>query len=124
MWAERAVERLGQSERVDRVARAVQDAVTGLYARMPSQQRVRTEDALHGKHIGHPLHPILTDAILGALTTCAVLDLLESLGLKRVGPGADAALAFGLLATVPTAATGATDWQSYSVKSGSSPMIS
>ena len=66
---------------------------------------------LQGKYIGHPLHPILTDAVLGAFATCATLDLLESLGLKRVGAGADAALAFGLLATVPTAAAGATDWQ-------------
>ncbi len=111
MWADRAVERLGHSEQANRIALKVQERITAFYARMPPAQRDRVEDALHGKYIGHPLHPPLTDVVLGALTACAALDLLDSLGLKRVRAGADATLALALLATVPTAASGASDWQ-------------
>jgi uncharacterized membrane protein len=62
---------------------------------------------LGGRWLGHALHPLLTDFPLGAWTAVSVLDLW---------PGADhdeasqRLLAFGLLATIPTVASGWSDW--------------
>lgn len=63
------------------------------------------KDVLSGTPIGHPLHPVMVTVPIGAFAGAAVLDLT----------GADPAAArrlvgFGLLASVPTAAAGLSDW--------------
>jgi uncharacterized membrane protein len=66
---------------------------------------------LHGKWLGHPLHPVLTDVPLGAWTVAAVLDAVEATtGREEMAPGADAAVAIGLAGAVGSAVTGLTDW--------------
>lgn len=65
---------------------------------------------LHGKWLGHPLHPMVTDVPLGAWTTAAVLDTLELCGSKQYKPGADAAISIGLVGAAGAAVTGLTDW--------------
>jgi nitrite reductase/ring-hydroxylating ferredoxin subunit len=62
------------------------------------------KDFLNGTWLGHPLHPVLTDAAIGAWSTAAMLDLL---GEER---GADKALGLGILCALPTAASGMADW--------------
>jgi nitrite reductase/ring-hydroxylating ferredoxin subunit/uncharacterized membrane protein len=62
------------------------------------------KNVLHGVWLGHPLHPMLTDVPIGAWTSAAVFDLA---GLDEA---ADACLALGSLAAVPTAMSGTTDW--------------
>jgi nitrite reductase/ring-hydroxylating ferredoxin subunit/uncharacterized membrane protein len=64
----------------------------------------RVKDFLNGTWLGHPLHPVLTDAAIGAWVTGAVLDLLGEEG------GADAALGLGIVCALPTAASGLADW--------------
>jgi nitrite reductase/ring-hydroxylating ferredoxin subunit len=64
---------------------------------------------LNGTWLGHPLHAVLTDAPIGALTLVIVLDLLGQ------PVGADVALAFGVLAMVGSALAGLAD---YSVTDG------
>ena len=63
-------------------------------------------DALSGTWIGHALHPPLTDVVIGAFLSASVLDV--------VAPGSPEAserlLLLGLLASLPTAISGATDW--------------
>jgi len=63
-------------------------------------------DALSGTWIGHALHPPLTDVVIGAFLSASVLDV--------VAPGSPEAserlLLVGLLASLPTAVSGATDW--------------
>jgi nitrite reductase/ring-hydroxylating ferredoxin subunit/uncharacterized membrane protein len=65
------------------------------------------ENALSGTWLGHKLHPALTDLPIGAWTMASALDM-------TAGPaGADAArrlVGLGVIATLPTAAAGATDW--------------
>ena len=68
----------------------------------PTARRVK--DFLNGTWLGHPLHPVLTDAAVGAWFTGAVLDLVGEEG------GADAALTLGIVCAVPTAAAGMADW--------------
>lgn len=65
---------------------------------------------LHGTWLGHPLHPVITDVPIGAWTTAAVLDGLELLGKEKFAPGADAAIAVGLVGALGAAVTGLTDW--------------
>ena len=61
---------------------------------------------------GHPLHPPLTDATIGAYTFATVAGLAEVLGITE-NNGAIAwwlALIAGLIFTVPTALTGLLEW--------------
>ena len=65
------------------------------------------ENALSGTWLGHKLHPVLTDVPIGAWVMASFLDLTAGRS------GADAArrlVGVGLVATLPTAATGAADW--------------
>jgi nitrite reductase/ring-hydroxylating ferredoxin subunit/uncharacterized membrane protein len=65
---------------------------------------VRLKDVLHGTWLGHAFHPLLVTVPIGTWTAATVMDLV---GAKR---GADTAIGFGILAALPTAATGLTDW--------------
>ncbi|GAB3557681.1 hypothetical protein GCM10027405_02890 [Arthrobacter alkaliphilus] len=62
---------------------------------------------LSGTYIGHPLHPVLSDIPIGAWTMAAFLDLA---GGKVSEPAADALVAVGIAAAIPTAAAGLNDW--------------
>jgi nitrite reductase/ring-hydroxylating ferredoxin subunit/uncharacterized membrane protein len=61
------------------------------------------KDALAGTWLGHALHPMLTDVVIGSFTSATLLDLLGN-------DGADRLIAIGIAAYGPTAATGANDW--------------
>jgi len=65
------------------------------------------KDALSGTWLGHALHPMLTDVVIGSFTGASLLDLLA--------PGDDGTasrrlIGLGLAAYLPTAAAGANDW--------------
>ena len=64
------------------------------------------KDALSGTWLGHAVHPMLTDVVIGSFTSATLLDLLA--------PEADAAserlIGVGIAAYLPTAATGVNDW--------------
>jgi nitrite reductase/ring-hydroxylating ferredoxin subunit/uncharacterized membrane protein len=62
---------------------------------------------LSGVWLGHPVHPLLTDIPIGSFTSATLLDLI---GGERAQPAADALVAVGLAAALPTAAAGAADW--------------
>ena len=64
-------------------------------------------EVLSGTALGHPLHPPLTDVVIGAWTSALALDWL---GGKRAGPAADGLVALGVAAALPTAAAGLNDW--------------
>lgn len=63
--------------------------------------------ALRGRPLGHALHPLLTDAPLGAWTSAGLLDLLAW---RRSRDAARLLTGFGVLAAVPTALTGLAEW--------------
>jgi nitrite reductase/ring-hydroxylating ferredoxin subunit len=65
------------------------------------------KDALSGTWLGHALHPMLTDLPIGFWTSAWVLD---HVGGKRAAPAARTLVALGILAAVPTAVSGASDW--------------
>ncbi len=68
------------------------------------------KNALHGVWLGHPVHSAITDVPVGSWTAAVVLDLLEAGGRHEYAPGADAAVAVGLVGAVGSAVTGLTDW--------------
>jgi nitrite reductase/ring-hydroxylating ferredoxin subunit/uncharacterized membrane protein len=106
-----AVDAIGKQESLDAVGDAVQQALERLYESGGAAGQ-QIEDALHGKWLGHPLHPVLVEIPIGAWTVVQVLDVIEALGGNRqLAPGADAALAVGLAGALGAAATGLTDWK-------------
>lgn len=65
------------------------------------------EDALRGRWLGHPLHPLLTDLPIGFFTAANLLDLCG----RRARTAADLMVAAGLATALPTAASGLADWR-------------
>jgi nitrite reductase/ring-hydroxylating ferredoxin subunit/uncharacterized membrane protein len=87
---------------LDRVAGAVQRAV-----RRTVPQESDVKDALSGTWLGHPVHPLLTDVVIGAWTSAWFLDLL---GGEEMHAASDRLVGIGVLAGLPTAAAGLSDW--------------
>jgi nitrite reductase/ring-hydroxylating ferredoxin subunit len=65
------------------------------------------KDALSGTWLGHAVHPMLTDVVIGSFTSASVLDLLDR---REGGRASERLIALGLAAYLPTAAAGANDW--------------
>jgi nitrite reductase/ring-hydroxylating ferredoxin subunit/uncharacterized membrane protein len=64
-------------------------------------------DALSGTWLGHALHPVLTDVVIGSYMSATLLDLL---GGDDDGGASERLIEVGLAASAPTVATGLTDW--------------
>lgn len=94
------------SERADQLSRTVHKYV------LEGGEPVRSVvDGLHGTWLGHPLHPILTDVVIGAWLMGALFDLLSLNGKSRsTEQAADTLTAVGALASIPTALTGLADY--------------
>ena len=69
------------------------------------------KDLLSGTWLGHPAHPLLTDIPIGAWTSAALLDLVELIGGSHGATrrGSDTLVGIGVLAALPTAASGLSD---------------
>lgn len=94
-------ERVGQLEGLDGPAEAVARKVRGALDPGP------VKDAISGTWLGHALHPLLTDIPIGTWTSATILDLI---GGRRSREAAERLVGIGLLAAVPTALTGTSDW--------------
>jgi nitrite reductase/ring-hydroxylating ferredoxin subunit/uncharacterized membrane protein len=101
-------------EIVDRVVREVEglEALDGparpLAAAAGRATRPRpVKNALSGTWLGHPLHPVLTDVPIGSWVAAGLLDLA---GGAQAGRAARCLIGFGVVAAVPTAAAGLSDW--------------
>jgi nitrite reductase/ring-hydroxylating ferredoxin subunit/uncharacterized membrane protein len=94
-------ETIQRLKQIDAVSEPVSRAVTDV---LPPG---RVKDALAGTWLGHPLHPLLTDVVVGAWTSAFVLD---TVGGERTREAADTLVGLGVLAAFPTALTGLADW--------------
>jgi nitrite reductase/ring-hydroxylating ferredoxin subunit/uncharacterized membrane protein len=71
----------------------------------------KAADVLHGKPVGHPLHPILTDITLGSWVLGTLFDLLGLFTFSRTHrKAANHLITLGTVTAVPTALTGLTDY--------------
>jgi nitrite reductase/ring-hydroxylating ferredoxin subunit/uncharacterized membrane protein len=94
-------ERIGAVAALDGPAEAVAKWVRGAVPRGP------VKDTLSGTPLGHALHPFLTDFPIGTWTSSLLLDLF---GGREARPAARRLIAAGVLASLPTAASGISDW--------------
>jgi nitrite reductase/ring-hydroxylating ferredoxin subunit/uncharacterized membrane protein len=95
-------DRIGELEALDGPASKVQEVVKRL---VPQESELK--DFLSGTWLGHPLHPLLTDVVIGTWTAAGVLDILAPLSGRKAS---DRLIFVGILAGVPTAASGLSDW--------------
>jgi nitrite reductase/ring-hydroxylating ferredoxin subunit/uncharacterized membrane protein len=76
----------------------------GVRAVVPTDSVIK--DLLSGTWLGHPLHPPLTDVVVGTWTSSWLLDTTG----RRGRLASQLLIGAGILAAVPTAAAGASDW--------------
>ncbi|MEV5434066.1 Rieske (2Fe-2S) protein [Streptomyces sp. NPDC052701] len=91
-------------DRLERTPRA-DSVIETLRAGVRALPLGRGRDALHGRWLGHPVHPLLVQVPIGSWLSAAALDL-------RPGRSREARLlvGLGLAAAAPAALAGAVDW--------------
>jgi nitrite reductase/ring-hydroxylating ferredoxin subunit/uncharacterized membrane protein len=92
---------VGEREALDPPARKLLDLAHS--AIRPGKVR----DILSGTFLGHALHPLMTDLPIGSWTSAVVLDIAGGRGSEDA---ARRLIGTGILASLPTAVTGAVEW--------------
>lgn len=103
------MEKIDEQEWLDSAGAAIQPVILNAF-KAGGKTGNDIKNILHGKWLGHPVHPMITDVPVGAWTTAAVLDTMELCGNKKYKDGADAAVSIGLVGAAGAAVTGMTDW--------------
>src|SRR3954468_9038753 len=65
------------------------------------------KEAVSGTWLGHALHPLLTDVVIGSFVSATLLAVL---GGADTGSASERLIGVGIAAYAPTALTGANDW--------------
>lgn len=94
--ADRASEATALDAPAEQIGKTVRDLISG-----------PVKDVLSGTWMGHALHPILTDVVIGSWTSASMLDLV---GGRESEVAAQRLIGIGLAAYGPTAVTGWSDW--------------
>ena len=94
--------RLENMKTLDRFADLAQRVVSRIVPQEPARK-----DLLSGTWLGRPLHPVLTDVVIGTWTSASALDVL---GGKWAERAADQLVFIGTMAALPTIAAGLSDW--------------
>jgi nitrite reductase/ring-hydroxylating ferredoxin subunit/uncharacterized membrane protein len=95
------VDRIESTDAIDAVAQPVAAQVRGTIPRGP------VKDAISGTWLGHALHPLLTDVVIGAFASATMLDFL---GGRKNEQASQRLIAVGIATYAPTALTGVSDW--------------
>jgi hypothetical protein len=93
--------RLEETNALDKPVRAVEHSIDSAFG------TGTRGSILRGEWLGHALHPVLTDLVIGTWTSATVLDLA---GGPAAAPAAQRLVGTGLLAVGPTAWTGWAEW--------------
>ena len=96
-----AMDSLEKLEVLDAPAKAIAKKVRSAVPKGP------VKDALSGTQLGHAFHPLMTDVPIGTWMSSVILDLI---GGEDGESAADKLIAAGLAATLPTVASGWSDW--------------
>ncbi|HEX7832608.1 MAG TPA: Rieske 2Fe-2S domain-containing protein [Thermoanaerobaculia bacterium] len=102
---ERIIRAIDEQELIGRVADTLQPVVRQALGSLGSE----VKDALHGKWLGHPVHPALVSLPIGAWTLAFLFDVAEVMRGKKSGLP-EAAISVGLAGAVASAITGFADW--------------
>ena len=98
----RFAEAVEKFEGLDPLSEPMQKIVNDL---VPQDSKLK--ELLSGSFWGHPIHPVLTDVVIGTWTSAFLLDLL---GGKKARPASRRLVGLGILSAMPTAAAGLSDW--------------
>lgn len=93
--------RLEESMSLDRIVDLLEPTIRSAFG------TGRRADVLRGDWMGHALHPMLTDVVMGSWTSATFLDLLGSAEDSRA---ARKLIGVGLLVVGPTAWSGWAEW--------------
>jgi uncharacterized membrane protein len=93
--------RLEETAALDRWVQKVEPSIRSAFGTGPRAS------VLRGEWVGHALHPMLTDVVLGTWTSATILDLA---GAPGSAAAAQRLVGTGLLAVGPTAWTGWAEW--------------
>lgn len=93
--------RLEQAQALDRPVHAVEPTIRNVFG------TGMQASVLRGDWLGHAVHPLLTDLVLGTWTSASLLDLT---GGRHSVAAAQRLVGTGLLAAAPTAWTGWAEW--------------
>ena len=99
---QKIAEPIEQPEALDAFVEPLQKAVQTVLPQRPELKGV-----LSGTWLGEPLHPPLTDVVIGTWTSALLLDLP---GGEQAQKAADGLVAAGVLAAVPAVTAGLSDW--------------
>jgi hypothetical protein len=98
--------RLEQAAVLDRPVKAMEPTIQRLFG------TGRRASVLRGSWLGHAVHPVLTDVVLGTWTSATLLDLV---GGRNSSASAQRLIGVGLLAAAPTFWTGWAEWSTAGV---------
>lgn len=105
-YVERAIRGAGLDAVGNQVSLAIHNAI--LAGGNPARN---VADLLHGTWLGHPLHPVLTDIVVGSFSLATLFDGIAAVqGSEEAERTADTLLAIGAISAVPTALAGMTDY--------------
>jgi nitrite reductase/ring-hydroxylating ferredoxin subunit/uncharacterized membrane protein len=96
---DRIAGRIERAEQLDRPSEVVASVAHKLLANR------RVTEVASGTPIGHPLHPLLVTIPLGSWTTSMIFDFTGN------EEAADALIGIGVVAALPTAVAGISDWR-------------
>ena len=100
MWWTAAAGRLEQATVLDPAAKALTGVVQAVLPAGP------VKDALHGRWLGHPVHPLLVAVPIGLWSGVSLLDLTPGDNRRA----ARRLVGAGVLSVLPSAAAGYADW--------------
>lgn len=95
------IDRVGRMKNLDPIS----ERLAGWVSQATAPDVIK--NGLSGTWLGHQLHPLLTDIPIGAWTMASALDLT---GRDEMQQAAQRLVGIGVLAAVPAAASGASDW--------------
>lgn len=98
---QRVVRRIEEAGFLDEPARAVAGIQRKVLGARPAHE------VLSGTWLGHPLHPALTDLVIGTWTSALLLDLF---GGRREAQASERLIGVGVVCALPTALSGSHDW--------------
>jgi hypothetical protein len=93
--------RLERATALDRPVHALEPSIQALFG------TGTRGSVLRGEWLGHAIHPVLTDVVIGTWTSASLLDLL---GGPDMSPAAQRLVGAGVVAAGPTAWTGWAEW--------------
>jgi nitrite reductase/ring-hydroxylating ferredoxin subunit/uncharacterized membrane protein len=106
MFLARLAGKIEQAKEMDPAVDVVSRAVNAV---LP---RGRVKDVLHGTWLGHQLHPMLIAGPIGLWSSAILLDLTAG---RAARDAAQRLVGAGVLAVLPTAASGLADWSELGV---------